>query len=120
MDPEQGRVPQTLSTALTSRLQWFQLPVFSVMPPTMNEAGTDVWVSDTLPNHAAHIPAQGSNDGVGGCAATEGPRMRRLSGWASLTCTWGGAPFWIDAQILIFSLTRIKIVSALLIQKNLI
>lgn len=46
--------------------------------------------------------------------------MRSLSGWASLTCMWGGAPFWIDAQILIFSLTRIKIVSALLVQKNLI
>lgn len=46
--------------------------------------------------------------------------MRSLSGWASLTCTWGGVPFWIDAQILILSLIRIKIVSALLVQKDLI
>lgn len=74
MDAEQGRVPQTLSTALTSRLQWCQLPVFSVMPPaTVNEAGRDVWVSDTLPNHAAHIPAQGSTDRVGAALPQRGP-----------------------------------------------
>lgn len=49
-----------------------------------------------------------------------GAQDEKFSGWASLTCTWGGAPFWIDAQTLIFSLARIKIVSALLVQKNLI